>query len=62
MSFVGHDSPALAGFTKTVMLFIPSNQGIGHSPREFSSAEDCVDGANILLHTVVELAAAEYAT
>ena len=62
MSFAGHDSQALAGFTETVMMFIPSKQGISHSPREFSSAEDCVDGANVLLHTVLELAAAEYAT
>lgn len=62
MSFAGHDSQALAGFTETVMLFVPSKQGTSHSPREFSSDEDCVDGANVLLHTVLELAAAEYAT
>jgi len=59
MSFAGHDSQSLAGFTETVMLFIPSKDGISHNPREFSSSEDCVNGANALLHTVLELAAVE---
>ena len=60
-AYEGHDSQSLAGFTETVMLFIPSEQGISHNPREFSSAEDCVDGANVLLHAVLELAAVESA-
>ena len=56
MSFAGHDAQSLAGCTGTVMLFVPSVKGISHNPREFSSDEDCVHGANVLLHTVLELA------
>lgn len=59
MSFAGHDSQSLAGFTETVMLFIPSKEGISHNPREFSSPADCINGANVLLHTVLELVALE---
>ena len=57
MSFAGHDAQSLAGFTEAVMLFIPSEMGISHSPREFSTDEDCVNGANMLLHSVLELVA-----
>jgi N-carbamoyl-L-amino-acid hydrolase len=38
------------------MLFIPSVGGIGHSPMEFTPWEDVVDGANVLLQTLLRIA------
>ena len=34
------------------MIFIPSRAGISHSPKEFSSASDITNGANVLLLTL----------
>jgi N-carbamoyl-L-amino-acid hydrolase len=35
------------------MIFVPSARGISHSPKEFSRWEDCANGANVLLETVL---------
>jgi len=32
---------------------VPSVGGISHSPREFSRWQDCANGADVLLHTVL---------
>ena len=37
------------------MIFVPSIGGISHSPRELTSWDDCVNGANVLLRTVLAL-------
>ncbi len=42
--------------TPSGMIFIPSVGGISHSPQEFTPWEDVVNGTNVLLHTVIELA------
>ncbi len=54
-SGAGHDAQSLAALAPIGMLFIPSGGGISHSPREFSRSRDIVNGANVLLHTVLEL-------
>ena len=41
------------------MVFVPSHDGISHSPREHTAWEDCVEGANVLLHTAIRLAQQE---
>lgn len=56
-SRAGHDAQSLAAFCPSGMIFIPSVEGASHSPREYSTWEDCRNGANVLLHTVLELAA-----
>jgi len=38
------------------MIFIRSKNGISHDPAEWSSKEDCTDGANVLYQTVLNLA------
>jgi acetylornithine deacetylase/succinyl-diaminopimelate desuccinylase-like protein len=38
------------------MIFIPSAGG-SHNPDEFAESEDCENGANVLLHTALTLAA-----
>jgi N-carbamoyl-L-amino-acid hydrolase len=55
MSFAGHDSQALADTIDTVMFFVPSVKGVSHNPREFTSDDDCVNGANVMLQTVIGL-------
>ena len=37
------------------MIFVPSRDGISHSPREFTEPELITNGANVLLRTVVGL-------
>ena len=54
-SGAGHDAQEMALLAPMGMIFIPSKDGISHSPREFSSAEDMANGANVLLHTILKL-------
>jgi N-carbamoyl-L-amino-acid hydrolase len=52
-SGAGHDAQEMARLAPTGMIFVPSVGGISHSPREFTRPEDCVNGANVLLHAVL---------
>ncbi|MDX2162174.1 MAG: M20 family metallo-hydrolase [bacterium] len=56
-SYAGHAGQFMAGITPTGMIFIPSVDGIGHSPREYTAWEDVERGANVLLHTILHYAA-----
>ena len=53
-SGAGHDAQALAAVTPSGMIFVPSAGGVSHDPRERTSWEDCVNGANTLLHAALE--------
>ena len=52
-SGAGHDAQEIAPIAPVGMIFIPSRAGISHSPREFSSATDIANGANVLLQTLL---------
>ena len=54
-SGAGHDAQEMAVICPIGMIFIPSKDGISHSPREYSSPKDIANGANVLLHTVLKL-------
>ena len=54
-SGAGHDAQAMAQLGPMGMIFIPSIGGISHSPKEFSTARDIVNGANVLLGAVVAM-------
>lgn len=54
-SGAGHDAQEIAHICPIGMIFIPSRDGISHSPREFSTPEDITNGANVLLHTLLKL-------
>jgi N-carbamoyl-L-amino-acid hydrolase len=56
-SGAGHDAQSLASVCPAGMLFVPSQDGASHSPREFTTWQDCVNGANVLLGAVLALAA-----
>ncbi len=54
-SGAGHDAQEIAHLCPIGMIFIPSRDGISHSPREFSTPADITNGANVLLHTLLKL-------
>jgi N-carbamoyl-L-amino-acid hydrolase len=54
-SGAGHDAQDMARICPVGMIFIPSIGGISHSPREFSKPTDIANGANVLLHTLLQL-------
>ena len=54
-SGAGHDAQSMAEITQVGMIFVPSVDGISHSPREYTSPEACADGANVLLNTLLAI-------
>ncbi len=55
LSGAGHDAQSMSYICPSGMVFIPSIGGISHSPKEFSRWGDCVNGANVLLHSTMKL-------
>lgn len=51
-----HDSMLVGEFAPVAMVFVPSKDGISHSPNEWTNFEDIAAGTNILTDTLVELA------
>ncbi len=54
-SGAGHDAQVLARIGPMGMIFVPSVDGISHSPLEFTRPEDVVNSANLLLQSVLRL-------
>lgn len=54
-SFAGQDSQNIATLAPMGMIFIPSKDGISHSPKEYSSPEDIANGAEVLYRTLLLL-------
>jgi N-carbamoyl-L-amino-acid hydrolase len=54
-SGAGHDAQEIANLCPVGMIFVPSRDGISHSPREFSKPEDITNGTNVLLHSLLRL-------
>jgi beta-ureidopropionase / N-carbamoyl-L-amino-acid hydrolase len=52
-SGAGHDSQEIALIAPVAMIFVPSVGGISHSFKEFTKTVDMVNGANVLLQTVL---------
>jgi allantoate deiminase len=57
VSGAGHDTALFAGLTDAGMIFVPSEKGRSHCPEEFTRLEDIGLGCEILLSTVIALAA-----
>lgn len=51
-----HDTLFAGRFTKAAMLFVPSRNGISHSPEEWTDYEQLALGTEILAQTLLELA------
>jgi N-carbamoyl-L-amino-acid hydrolase len=56
-AMAGHDAQVVGRVAKAGMIFVPSKDGRSHSPAEFTSDEDVERGANVLLLTLLKLAA-----
>jgi N-carbamoyl-L-amino-acid hydrolase len=54
-SGAGHDAQMAARLCRMGMIFVPSIGGISHSPKELTRWDDCANGANALLQSVLGL-------
>ncbi len=52
-SGAGHDAQDMATITPTGMIFVPSRDGVSHSPNEFTSPQAMANGADVLLRTIL---------
>ena len=55
-SGAGQDAQMLARICPAAMIFVPSIDGISHNPAESTRPEHLELGANVLLHTLLDLA------
>lgn len=55
-SGAAHDAQNLAGKVKTAMIFVPSVNGISHSPFEWTAWDDVNKGVNVLTEVIKDLA------
>lgn len=55
-SGAGHDAQMLARLCPSAMIFVPSVKGISHNPAEHTEPAHLAAGADVLLHTLLELA------
>jgi allantoate deiminase len=55
ISGAAHDAQMMAKITDTAMLFVPSRNGVSHSPEEWSDIRDMAVCAQALLDAVTEL-------
>lgn len=56
VSGAGHDACNLARKYPSGMIFAPSVNGLSHNEAEYTKKEDCTAAANVLLHSVLQLA------
>jgi N-carbamoyl-L-amino-acid hydrolase len=54
-SGAGHDAQEMSNLAPVGMIFVPSKDGISHSPKEYTSSGDMANGANVLLHTLLAI-------
>lgn len=54
-SGAGHDAQDMALIAPTGMIFVPSVNGISHAPEEYSTPQAIAKGANLLLHSILEI-------
>lgn len=55
-SGAGHDTQQMARIAKVAMIFVRSKDGRSHTPDEFSSVEDIVEGIKVLTETLYRMA------
>ena len=62
LTVAGHDSINMKEIVPTVMLFVPSVEGISHNEREYTLDENMLAGLDVLTDVVRRLAHGELAT
>ncbi|WP_182871298.1 Zn-dependent hydrolase [Stieleria mannarensis] len=55
-SGAAHDAQIMGSMVPVGMIFVPSKNGQSHSPAEWTSWTDIEAGANLMLHSVIDLA------
>ncbi len=50
-----HDAQEIGRFTQMGMIFVPSQAGVSHAEDEYTSPEQCGQGADVLLQTLLKL-------
>jgi N-carbamoyl-L-amino-acid hydrolase len=54
-SRASHDAQEIGRLTPMGMIFVPSREGVSHSAAEFTSPEQCAEGVQVLLESLVRL-------
>ena len=54
-SGAGHDAGLIAAMAPTAMIFVPSANGISHNVQEYTAPKELENGANVLLHVLLQL-------
>lgn len=54
-SGAGHDAQQIATFTDVGMIFVPSVEGVSHSPEEYTRMGDIALGTELLTHVLLKL-------
>ncbi|PSN17605.1 hypothetical protein C7271_16845 [filamentous cyanobacterium CCP5] len=54
-SRAGHDAQEMGRITDMGMIFVPSIAGVSHSATEYTTPEQCANGTQILLDTLLSL-------
>ncbi|TDR89995.1 N-carbamoyl-L-amino-acid hydrolase [Enterovirga rhinocerotis] len=57
LTVASHDAVPMMDHCPSALFFIPSETGISHSEKEYSTPEQCRDGADVLLNAVLRAAA-----
>lgn len=50
---IGHDSVFTSRRCPTSMIFVPCARGVSHHPAEYCAPEDCANGAQVLMDSVL---------
>jgi len=61
-SGAAHDAQIMGTMVPVGMVFVPSKNGQSHSPAEWTAWSDIEAGANLMLHTLAELATIDKST
>lgn len=54
-SGAGHDAQFVSEMIPTTMIFVPSKDGHSHCEPEFTSVEQCTNGASVMLNAVLKV-------
>ena len=54
-SGAGHDAQFVSEIIPTTMIFVTSKDGHSHCEQEFTTVEQCTNGANVMLNTVLKV-------
>jgi N-carbamoyl-L-amino-acid hydrolase len=57
-SGAGHDAQTMQSLCPSALIFIPSRDGVSHSPQEWSEWADIEKGANLMLAALIRLSCA----